>query len=483
MTAIQSGKWEDKSHSSFSNIRDELSVYDGVVLRNHRLVIPSSLHHQVITLAHDSHQGIVKTKQLIREKVWFPGIDKMVEVHLKGCVPCQSSVTGTAKREPLKMTPLPEHAWEELSVDFAGPFPTGEYLLIMIDDYSRFPEVEILYSTSAKAVIPKINQIFARFGTPIVLKSDNGPPFNGTEFAAFAKKLGFHHRKITPLWPEANGEAERFVRTVNKFIHTCESENVSWKEELPNFLRQFRSTPHSSTGVSPHEALTGRKMTTSFPEIHIEMDSSSSTRYNLAMKDFTSKAKQKEFADHTRKTQPHSLNVGDTVLIRQKKTNKLTPPYIPKPYRITDVKGSMVTAKRGTHRIVRNSSYFKQIPYQQVEEEEEIDTDTEDIPIPETHKQQYPQPHAEPRSSLPTRSPRATQVRPRLASSYSPHSSRQAQSPQSTSPTSPTLVEQSNSPKRVMQPPRSYSPTRQTCPYTTITKSGRAVNPPNKYTV
>ncbi|GFR97837.1 CAI-1 autoinducer sensor kinase/phosphatase CqsS [Elysia marginata] len=71
----------------------------------------------------------------------------------------------------------------------------------MINDYSRFPEVEILYSTSAKVVIPKINQIFARFGSPIVLKSDNGPPFNGTEFAAFAKKLGFHHHRPTNVEP------------------------------------------------------------------------------------------------------------------------------------------------------------------------------------------------------------------------------------------------------------------------------------------
>ncbi|GFR62604.1 transposon Ty3-G Gag-Pol polyprotein [Elysia marginata] len=305
------------------------------------------------------------------------------------------------------------------------------------------------------------------FGTPIVLKSDNGRPFNGTEFAAFAKKLGFHHRKITPLWPEANGEAEKFVRTVNKFIHACESENSSWKEELLNFLHQFRSIPHSSTGVSPHEALTGRKMKTSLPQIHTEMDSSSSTSSKLAMKDFASKAKQKEFADRTRTTQPHSLTVGDTVLLRQKKTNKLTPPYIPKPYKVADVKGSMITAKRGTHQIVRNSWYFKQIPYQQVEEKEEINTDTDVLEdFPETHQQQYPQPHAEQRSPLPTRSPRATQARPRLASSYSPHSSRQAQSPHSPGPTGPTLVEQSNSPKRVMQPPRSYPPTQsQTCPY------------------
>ncbi|GFR62357.1 hypothetical protein ElyMa_003579400 [Elysia marginata] len=128
----------------------------------------------------------------------------------------------------------------------------------------------------------------------------------------------------------------------------------------------------------------------------------------------------------------------------------------------------MITAKRGTHQKVRNSSYFKQIPYQQVEEKEEIDTDTEDVleDFPETHQQQYPQPHAEQRSSLPTRSPRTMQARPSLANSYSPHSSKRAQSPYSSSP---TLLEQSNSTKRVMQPPRSYSPTqRQTCPYTRL---------------
>ncbi|GFO29263.1 Pol polyprotein [Plakobranchus ocellatus] len=113
------------------------------------------------------------------------------------------------------MSPLPKRPWDELSVGFAGPFPTGEHLLIVIDDYSRFPEVESVKSTSACSLTSKLNRIFARFGTPSVLKSDNGSPFNGEEFASFAKKLGLHHRKITPLWPETNGEAERFVRSLN----------------------------------------------------------------------------------------------------------------------------------------------------------------------------------------------------------------------------------------------------------------------------
>ena len=92
-------------------------------------------------------------------------------------------------------------------MDFCGPFPSGDYLMVIIDEYSRYPEVEILKSTSSKTVIPKIDKILASFGIPKVLKSDNEPPFNGSGFRNFAEYLGFRHRKITPLWPKANAES------------------------------------------------------------------------------------------------------------------------------------------------------------------------------------------------------------------------------------------------------------------------------------
>ena len=78
--------------------------------------------------------------------------------------------------------------------------------------------IQIVHSTAAKAVIPKLDRIFAAYGIPKVVKSNNGPPFNGHEFAQFANYLGFKHRKVTPLWPEANGEVERFM------INDCELE-------------------------------------------------------------------------------------------------------------------------------------------------------------------------------------------------------------------------------------------------------------------
>ena len=73
-------------------------------------------------------------------------------------------------------------------------------------------------------------------------------------------------------------------------------------------------------------------------------------------------AQSKAFQDHKRNTKPSSLALGDAVLVRQQKWNKLTPYYDPKPYKIIAVKGSMVIASKNGQNIVRNSSFFKKIP-------------------------------------------------------------------------------------------------------------------------
>ena len=152
-------------------------------------------------------------------------------------------------------------------MDFCGPFPSGDYLMVIIDEYSRYPEIEILKPTSSKTVIPKIDKILASFGIPKVLKSDNGPPFNGSEFRNFAEYLGFRHRKITPLWPKANAESERFMRTVEKTVRAVQIENKCWKQEIFKFLRNYRATPHCTTGKSPFEMLFGRPMKIKIPTI------------------------------------------------------------------------------------------------------------------------------------------------------------------------------------------------------------------------
>ena len=158
----------------------------------------------------------MKTKSLLGEKVWFPHNDNLVESKVKSCEACLIA-TPKCKREPLQMSLLPAAPWKEIIIDF-NEIQNKEYLLLITDDYSRYPVVETVKSTAAKTVIPKLDKVFSEFGVPDVVKSDNGPPFNSKEFTTFADDLGFKHRKVTLKWARANGEVERFVRTVKKVI-------------------------------------------------------------------------------------------------------------------------------------------------------------------------------------------------------------------------------------------------------------------------
>ena len=213
---------------------------EGIILRGHKILIPKSLQQQVIDICHEGHLGIVKTKQLLPSKVWFPGIDKSVETRIANCIPCQASIN-TAQREPLKMSPTPKGPWVQASADFCGPFPTGETVLVVIDAYSKNPEVEIIKSTAAKEVLPAMERIFATHGIPETLKSDNGSPFHGQAFRSFAEEKGFKHQKTTPLWPEANGHAEGLMKNIDKVARTAHSEGKDWRRELYSFLGKLPS--------------------------------------------------------------------------------------------------------------------------------------------------------------------------------------------------------------------------------------------------
>ena len=289
--------------------------------------------------------------------MWFPGIDKSVERRIASCIPCQASIN-SSQRQPLKMSPTPDDPWLEASADFCGPFLTGEIVLVVLDAYSKYPEVEIVSSTEARNTLPALERIFASHGIPEVLKTDNGPPFQGQAFQEFAAEKGFHHRKITPLWPEANGHVEGFMKNLGKVAQTAHSQGKDWRRELCVVLANYRATPHPSTGKSPYELCrnrTGRTKLLTFPQVSPDAE--------VVQKDQEAKARMKAYADFKRQTKPLRLNIGDHALVKQRTQNKASPRFEPVPYTIQDDKGSMITAKRATDQklVTRNSSFFKKL--------------------------------------------------------------------------------------------------------------------------
>ena len=110
--------------------------------------------------------------------------------------------------DPIQPYTMPKGLWLTIHADFFGPLPSNDYLLVVIDCYLRYPEVEVIRSTKASSVIPILDKIFAAHGIPQVLKSGNGPPFNSEEFAIYMNTLGIKHEPVTPAWPQANGVVE-----------------------------------------------------------------------------------------------------------------------------------------------------------------------------------------------------------------------------------------------------------------------------------
>ena len=116
---------KDSDIVPFFSIRHELYVMNGLIFRLNQIVIPSCLQQTAIKAAHSlGHLGMTETKQMLREKYWFPDMNKMTENVVEKCYECQLT-TKQHRQEPVKMTNIPEKPWEVVSVDFGGPYPDG----------------------------------------------------------------------------------------------------------------------------------------------------------------------------------------------------------------------------------------------------------------------------------------------------------------------------------------------------------------------
>ena len=201
-----------------------------------------------------------------------------------------------------------------------------------------------------------MERIFATRGIPKIIKSDNDPPFSSGNIKEFLYEYGSVHQRITPLWPQANFQAKNFMKPLTKAIRSAALNNQNWRKELHKFLLNHRATSHSTPGFAPAKLLSNRDINTKLPTIVRENKSKIHTE--LVKRDAEAKERMKSNADNNRHAKASTINIGDTVLVKQIKKNKFTTKFDSKPYVVTMKKGTMITAERIDHRITRNISYF-----------------------------------------------------------------------------------------------------------------------------
>ena len=341
---------EDPTLKPYRQVFQKLTYTNGILLWGDKLLIPDAepspgagtLWKHVVDIAHEGHQGTVKCKQVLRSKLWFPDLDKIIQAKVEQCQGCQAT-TYKPTWDPLKPIVLPVWPWQHIDMDFCGPLPSGEHILVVIDEYSHYPEIEFVSSTGAKAVIPHIDKIFTTHGFPEQVKTDGGPPFNGSkshEYQQYMKWAGIKAIQVSPDDPEANGLMENFMKVLQKIWHIFKIEGKNPKQEIYKYLWQYRATPHSSTGRPPAELLFGRTCHTRLLEFQEPAHDP-----QLWHQDAASKAKQKHYKDHKSNVRPHNITTGGLVLLLQKPT-KSHSSYDPDPYTVTDMYGTQITATK-----------------------------------------------------------------------------------------------------------------------------------------
>ena len=281
--------------------RHEISIEEGCLLWGTRTIIPPKFQETVLEELHANHPGIVKMKSLARMHVWWPSIEADVEQTVRLCNTCQSMQprAPAAEANPWQW---PSRPWHRVHVDFAGPY-MGENFFIIVDAHSKWPMVYRMKSTTAEKTVEKLRTLFADYGLPHELVSDNGPQFVSDIMKQFLRDNNVKHILSAPYHPSSNGEAERFVQTFKRAMKAKRTSKASWNHKISEFLLSYRTTPHTTTKCTPSELMFGRTLRTRLDAVHP----------NIGRRIQQSTSPE---------SPPRQLSVGDPVLVRDYRNKK-----------------------------------------------------------------------------------------------------------------------------------------------------------------
>ena len=248
----------DPSLAVYSSKRNELSIHQGCIMWGSRVVVPSRGRKAVLQELHEGHPGMTRMKSLSRMYVWWLNLEKDIESSVQACSQCQEQQPAPSLA-PLHPWKWPSRPWSRIHMDFACPFQ-GKMILVVIDSHSKWIEAFPTNSSTSQTVIQHSRTLFAQFGVPEILVTDNGSCFVSQEFETFLLKNGVKHITSAPFHPASNGLAERAVQIVKKGLK--KESNGDMTARLAKILMAYRTTPQSTTGETPSQLLQGRRIRT-----------------------------------------------------------------------------------------------------------------------------------------------------------------------------------------------------------------------------
>ncbi|KAK8768371.1 hypothetical protein V5799_015163 [Amblyomma americanum] len=229
-------------------------------------VMPKSMRKSLCVKFHDleGHFGLDRTIAKISETYWFPGMRRYVREHIRRCFECLICKVPSGKEKGL-LHPIPpgRRPFETIHADHLGPFVRSKkgnkYILVVIDNLTKYVRLFPSRDTSAKSVIKSCEDFTFSHGLPERIITDRGTCFTSKAFEEFCKARGIQHVLNSTRHPRANGQVERVNRTLVPTIMTTIDGNDQreWDIRLKGVEAFLNTSYNKSTGRTPFEVLYG----------------------------------------------------------------------------------------------------------------------------------------------------------------------------------------------------------------------------------
>ena len=282
------------------------------------LIIPLEMRLVILSILHESHLGIEKTRAQARNILYWPGMSQDIEHAVKSCSTC-AEFSRRQQKEPMIPHEIPLRCWQKLGVDIFDY--GGNSYLCVVDYFSKFPIIRLLKDKTATTVNIHLKSIFAEQGIPEELVSDN-MPFNSKESHKFSQDYGFKITTSSPTYAQSNGLVKRMIGTIKQLLRKSADPYIA--------MLEFRNTPITGLKCSPAQVLISRRLRSKIPVL-------SNMLQPCVVKDVREqlihlKDEQSKYYNISAKGKPYSnLNVGDKVRIRDVQSKTWQPTIVKEP--------------------------------------------------------------------------------------------------------------------------------------------------------
>ena len=235
-------------------------LYISEDMEYHQLVLPKKFHSKILRSVHDDmgHQGLEKTMELLRERVYWPTMAVDTSNWVSQCSHCQVAKGNYTTPRPRISHLESNNSMDLLCLDFTkiDLSRTGkENVLIMTDAFSKFVTPNQRALTVAKVLVDKW---FHVYGVPSHIHSDQGKSFDNDIIRLLCKMYGVEQSLTCPYTPQGNAQCERFNRTLFDLLCTLSKEQkADWPVYIPSLVFAYNATPHSTTGFQPYQLMFG----------------------------------------------------------------------------------------------------------------------------------------------------------------------------------------------------------------------------------